>query len=830
MEQSLNNQSVIQELNLQAEGGELQTEKVLGLWWSTKEDVFTFKLNRHRVSNEIVNHTKIPTKREVTSIIMSHFDPFGFLSHYMMFAKTILQDIWRSGISWDEQIPANLRVRWNTWISNLKNIENIRIPRWYSSCLLNYINIQLHIFVDASEEAFAAVGYLRVESKDHIDVTFVASKCRVAPLKMLSIPRLELQAALLGARLSSTILKQHSLQFDRIVFWSDSRTVISWIKSDHRKYKQFVAHRVSEILDTSDMNQWNWIPTKENVADEATKWKNIPECYADSRWFRGPEFLRKSFEEWPSQEKIEPITNCTEDLRVHFHHIKNHPEAFLFKSIQCERISKWTILVRSVAWLLRSINIFKNTKSIAPGTFRKNLFIEEIQKAENVLIRKVQFESYPEEVLCLLSNQPVPKKSNLYQLSPYLDEDKILRIKGRIDASPNIEFNMKRPVILDRHHYVTKLIIHGYHQNNYHQLSEIVVNEIRRKFWIANLRTAVKQIVSECQFCKNKKVLPQQPEMSPLPMERVTAFQPAFNATGIDYFGPISVTIRRSTEKRYGVIFTCLASRAVHLEIAYSLTTDSFIMALQRFICRRGTPEHIYCDNGTNFVGAKRELQKTYNIDYSCLAEKSLIYGIKWHFNTPASPHHGGAWERLIQSIKKVMNEILKTKSPRPEVLHTVMVQVEAVMNNRPLTYVPIEPNTEAAITPNSLLLGRSSGLPFLKTTTKNDEICRKYWRQAESIANQFWRRWVSEYLPTLTRRTKWFSNVNPVQIDDIVVIVDPNTKRNNWPLGKIVSVYPGRDGNVRSVQVKTATGVYDRPVSKIAKLDVKPDDDVTSG
>lgn len=398
-------------------------------------------------------------------------------------------------------------------------------------------------------------------------------------------------------------------------------------------------------------------------------------------------------------------------------------------------------------------------------------------------------------------------------------------MKGRLNNSPDIADNVKHPIILNRYNYITALILQQYHEHYYHQLSETIVNEVRQKYWIPGLRVAVKNIIRSCQKCKNQKVIPQPPEMCTLPPERVTAFKPAFNATGMDYFGPFNVMVRRSVEKRYGVLFTCLASRAVHIEIADSLNTDSCIMAMQRFIGRRGTPSHIYSDNGTNIFGASRELRGVIQeLNWENLADRTSTLGIKWHFNTPASPHHGGVWERLIRTVKRVLQQMLLSKLPRPETLHTVMVQVESILNNRPLSYVSLEPNAEEAITPNHLLLlGRSSGQPLMQETAQEDQLSRKQWKQAEAMANQFWRRWITEYLPTLNRRTKWFNEkIVPIKVDDVVMLVDPSTKRNEWSLGRIVETYPGKDGKVRSVCVKTKKGVYKRPVTKIAKLDVE--------
>lgn len=279
----------------------MSVDKVLGLWWCTESDTFTFKVGWNRYDEALLKGQRRPTKREVLRVLMTIFDPLGFIAHFLIYLKVLLQQIWRSGVQWDDEINNNLLEKWKTWLRILPAVEQVQIPRCYRSKLTTESDVQLHTFVDASETAFAAVSFLRFTSGEQVECLIVASKTRVAPLKFQSIPRLELQAAVLGIRLAQSITEALSIRFKKRYFWSDSRDVICWINSDHRRFSPFVAHRVSEILDTTETSEWFWIPTKLNVADDATKWTTQPDLSSSSRWFRGPDFLWQSEEEWPAQ-------------------------------------------------------------------------------------------------------------------------------------------------------------------------------------------------------------------------------------------------------------------------------------------------------------------------------------------------------------------------------------------------------------------------------------------------------------------------------------------------------------------------------------------------
>jgi hypothetical protein len=337
----------------------------------------------------------------------------------------------------------------------------------------------------------------------------------------------------------------------------------------------------------------------------------------------------------------------------------------------------------------------------------------------------------------------------------------------------------------------------------------------------------VKMVAANCQLCKTAKARPQVPEMAPLPEERLALHEDPFTYTGLDYFGPIKVTVGRRQEKRYGALFTCLTTRAVHVEVVSRLDTDSCIIAVRNFMCRRGPPKEILSDNGTNMHGAENELKEALqevNRELMMTKGQLVVPGgriTKWKFITPRAPHMGGAWERLVQAVKRAFYASLKEKAPREDVLRNLVIEAENIVNSRPLTYQPIDPELPEAITPNHLL--RMSGKVLVTPPVNEDEeYSRKEWRFSQQLADEFWKRFVAEYLPDLTRRTKWYTDQKPIELGDCVIIVDDKAKRNCWEKGIVEKLHESVDGKIRTATVRTAKAIRTRPVAKLAILDVK--------
>lgn len=790
------------------------TERTLGLSWSPVNDEFVFELNFKKIPVELSNGFKIPTKREVLRIVMSVFDPIGFLAPIIIKARVLMQNIWKSRIDWDSEIPENLFELWQNWLKDLYTLAPIRIKRCYFPTISQPKEVEIHMFCDASEKAYATVAFLRIKIGNDIHTSFVTSKFKVAPINQQTIPKLELQGAVLACRVAQTLCKELEYKISNVYYWTDSLVVLHQIRSECRRFPMFVACRLGEIHENTDVEQWRWVPSDQNVADMATKEFKDVDLNPGSSWFSGPKFLQLPQDYWPE----EPSCKTSEiDTKVVCLKFEKPQDLLILPDIL--RFSKFLRLIRATAWVLNFKNMVKQEKINRPQ--EPLLGVDDLDEALRMWVRKSQSDDFKDELAVLKKKSEVSKSSRIFKLSPFLDQKGIIRLRGRFPESPKLEldFDTRNPVILDSKNRFTQLLVYRYHEEVHHNGVETVINNLRRKYWILHIRSAVKRCFKTCQICILRKCKPIPPEMGFLPEERLESHVFPFSYVGIDFFGPMTVSIGRRIEKRYGVLFTCLTLRAVHIELAATLNTSSTIMAIRRFISRRGQPVKMFSDNGTNFVGAERELRECIqSLDQSKISNELSAKGITWKFNPPAAANMGGCWERLVRSIKTSLKTVLKSVNPKEEVLQTLLLEIEYTINSRPLTHVSIDPNDCEAITPNHFLLLRSNNTRIVEETP-SEKISKKHWRFAEYLANSYWKRWITEYRPTLIRRQKWHSKSENLKVNDLVIILDEKAPRNEWLMGKINEVYPGKDGTVRVATVITKKGIFKRPVTKLCVI-----------
>ena len=448
------------------------------------------------------------------------------------------------------------------------------------------------------------------------------------------------------------------------------------------------------------------------------------------------------------------------------------------------------------------------------------LKVDEIHQAEQILFRFVQNESFPNVSKSIANSKEISKTLNIVKLSSFIEEDGTIRVKGRLKHS-NFDYNAKHPILLTAKHPVVQLLLEKAHRDNLHEGTEYVRNMLQQEYWIIGLRNALRKIKSRCIKCRHRNANPIHPPMADLSRERLDEHVFPFTHNGVDYFGPFEVKFLRRTWNRWCCLFTCLTTRAVHIEVAQSLDTESCLAAVTRFIARRGYPSTIISDNGTNFVGAANELKSFMNewdkakIE-SDLAQKKIV----WKFNPPGAPHFGGIWERLVQSCKKVMIAILDNRSLTDEVLSTTMCLVEQTLNARPLTAVSDDPEDLTALTPNHFLLGReNASAPFMPSSERYHNL-RKSFKTAQAYAEIIWKRWTRENLPQWNQRSKWSKeHVRNLKEGELVWLVDDSVKGCEYKLGRIVEIFTGNDGVVRSARVKMAHGELNRPVVKLAPV-----------
>ena len=646
------------------------------------------------------------------------------------------------------------------------------------------------------------------------------SRTPLAPLKQMTIVRLELQAAVLGARLADRIRRELSYQIDEICFWTDSAVVIQFLQNESRRFHTFVANRIAEIHDLTDTREWRHIPSQLNPADVCSPGMTGPKLKMCCLWWSGPEFLAQDREEWPTEEVDSALDASDPEVKA--------PREAVFVTATCEsqlldpsRFSSWQKYKRTVAWVMR----FCRNSRLKKDSGRRSggpLSAPEIEAAEEHILKEAQRVALAAELRAISKGCPLPKESQLQHLSPYVDERGLLRVGGRLNKAP-IPETCRNPIILTESE-VTRLIVDDAHQRILHSGLEHTLSEVRVSYWIPKARSVVRKIVRNCTFCRNRRALPQNPKMADLPDCRFDTSRP-FACVGLDYFGPLTVRRFRKTEKRYVLLVTCLTTRALHLELVTSLDTDGFLMALRRFIARRGRPKLIMSDNGTNLVAGERELRdciREWNQDQ--IVNELCQRQIEWRFNPPTASHMGGVWERLVASVKRALRVVLGVQCLSEDVLQTVLVEVEFMLNGRPLTYVSSDVNDAEPLTPNHFVLGYPEAVLPPGRFTADETWGRRKWRQSQAVADQLSRRRQREYLPLLIGRKKWLHQRRDLQVGDVVLMVEEGSPRGYWPLARVIEVMPSADGAVRAVQLKTAAGSkYLRPANKVCFIESAP-------
>jgi len=516
----------------------------------------------------------------------------------MLPAKCLIQSLWRKTKGWDEPLDEGDQSIWKDWLEDQMRLSELELPRCFCVETCPKALIQLHVFADASEMGFGAVCYARYSLPDGtIKVLFVMARNRVAPLKQLSIPRLELQAAVLAVRLYCVVKQELMVNIKDAIFWSASKTVLQYIANESQRFHAFVANRVSEIHGTTDPTQWRHVPGHCNPADDCTRGLRAADLDDHCRWLNGPAFLSKSEEHWPQDTFIGPL--CENDDEVKSAKWSGHTTVSETRAYfpNPEKFSSW-----------RGFVVSSKTVKEKQVSCSVSLTATEIHNAEMIAVRKNQRHSFYLDIETLRADKRLPVKSKLSALNPFVDEAEWLRVGGRLRKAPVPE-ETRHPLILDPKHEITHLIVMHNHLRLYCTSNKHVLNELRQKYWILKGLATVQKISSSCPSCRRLRAKPEPPVTADLPDSRLGYQQPPIANTGVDYFGPILVRHGRKTEKRYGVLFTCLTTQAVHPEIAHSLDPDSCLMAITRMMARRGRPANIWSDNGNNFVGTESELK-----------------------------------------------------------------------------------------------------------------------------------------------------------------------------------------------------------------------------
>ncbi|XP_047038037.1 uncharacterized protein LOC124643200 [Helicoverpa zea] len=775
-----------------------EVTKILGLTWNSCDDVFQYAVKLLTVTAPI-------TKRKIIAEIARLFDPLGWLAPSIVLAKIFIQKLWLAGLEWDQEIPNNLVQEWATYHRNLPFLGEVRIPRWLH--IVANVKQELHGFSDASKMAYAAVIYLRViDDEGKINISLVTSKTKVAPIRQVSIPRLELCGAVLLAKLMAEVGDVMGIQKCDWHAWTDSEVVLAWLNSHPSRWKTFVANRASDILNIVDTYHWSHVSSKENPADCASRGVCPSELKSTAIWWNGPDLLR--------QEVIE--YKRPKHLATHLEEVKVHTTALDTITIW-NKFSKLSKLIRVIAYCKRFLNLRKNATN---KHSTKELTKQELDDATNTCIKRCQ-EDFSEE---LKESKNSKKKGNLKSLNSFIDSDGIIRVGGRLDMS-QLDQNRVHPILLPKESFLSQLLVADAHAKTMHGGPQLMVTYLRSKYWIIGVKLLAKKYVRNCVTCIRYAAKTRTQLMGQLPSARVTPNKP-FLCTGVDYAGPINIRVSKGrgnkSYKGYIALFICMSTRAVHIEVVSELSTKGFLAAYKRFVARRGRCAELYSDNGTNFVGAARELLVLYNAEKSNfnaeLAEYLATNGTEWHFIPPHAPNFGGLWEAGIKSTKYHLKRIIGNTTLTYEEMATVLAQVEACLNSRPLSYVEDEDKVDI-LTPAHFLIGEPAVLVPDSNYEKANISSLQRWQLQQRMMQEFWRRWSHDYLHQFLQRRKWAHQIPEPSVGTVVLVKEDDMPPGKWLLGRIEQKHCGPDGIARVVTLRTKASIIKRPVSKLCVL-----------
>ncbi|KRY47859.1 hypothetical protein T03_14133 [Trichinella britovi] len=700
-----------------SEHGKRELGKTLGIYWGKDEDILTFQPPANSTAR--FHHTK----RQMLSLAARMYDPLGYIAPFTGQIKVLPQSLWTAGIDWDTPLSPGVERRWRDWMEQLEMLPKIRIPRAWILYPVNLVRrIELHIFGDASQTAYAACAYIRVEPMD-----LVISKNRVAPLKQISLPRLELMAALLCARLKGYLDKELTLPIQETFCWSDSRVALAWIKGE-----------------STSPQCWRNCPTKENRADIPNRGCSLETLINSALWWHGPQWLIQSRENWP--EETEATTDDHQHVVAEQRAVKvltgQTDKCSLEQVINPSRYSRYVTLIRVTAYCLR---FARNCQSPASErTTDVNLSVKELWNAETIWLREVQVTEFGTK----------PNSS-----------ERAINSASRIQA-PN----------------------HPAKQSPGNRTANQGPSRQADACWCQSNIGSHQNKILDHQSQKRSK------EDNPfMPADRVTE-SPPFSHTGVDFAGPLFVLPEGQgrnprVNKAYVCIFTCMTTRAVHLELLREQTTDNFLQGLRRFISRRGRPRVIQSDN---FRTDPMEIHHT----QSPLVRPLLA---KTH------PFH-----QECEYRKTIRGALLKYDE-----LHTVLCEIEARINDRPLVFMGDDIAGEAALTPAHFLIGRElSRLPSVSTgayrrddTPSGVNHLIKRWRHQQRLTIQLWKRRKQEYITILATRGRW-----------------RKTGQEPKPIGRIIEIHPSEDGVIRSATVKTRQGTVTRSARSLRLVEPSGD------
>ncbi|XP_067223126.1 uncharacterized protein [Chanodichthys erythropterus] len=719
-------------------------------------------------------------------------------------------------------------------------------------------------FSDGSEASYGAVLYLRWETRSGVVVRFVESKAKLTPLNQKGdVIKAELCGAVFATRLRRYFEKHCRLEVKHWVHFVDSLTILGAIQKDSYGYQTFFSNRIGEIQMAGPVDEWRWVDGTLNISDIITRGATPEELDEESEWQQGPEFLKRPEAEWPVKMASEIVTKVADQVkrlqRKAFSAVTTRAQSqkiarpcstgnganvgadilqppkdqgptqaverkrgkpwglALVRLVEPKRFSSLSKLCGTIAWVRRATETWLKVKNQALNSAKWEASSPKLSVGE----RTVAFQD-----LALAAQDGLNFKTTaLNRLVVTKDENTgLLLCGGRVQSWS--EDGRVIPLIPFQS-WLGTLLAREAHEANHEGVAATLLRT-RRKAWVIEGRRIVKKIINDCVTCKKQRAKLCQQVMSDLPHERTSRANP-FEYTTLDLFGPFEVrdAVKKRTKKKvWGVVYCCMASRAIHADLVDDLSAESFLQAYSRFTALRGHPRKLWSDRGTNFIGAKSALRDLHK-HLACL-EKVAIEDIaakngtewQWEFHPADSPHRNGAAEAAVKLVKRALSSLSRTTDNYTwGEFQTLLYSAANLTNERPIDAKAQEQeDTVEYLTPNSLILGRTGQGGDMHGV----DLETHSWRRLKAVqvgVDKFWSKWSELAGPNLFIRHKWHRVERSVQVGDLVWIADQNALRGQFRLGRIVATYPDKSGVVRDADVATCIGL---PAPLVARTQAK--------
>lgn len=789
-------------------------KSALGVHWDPRADTLHFK-------NDILKPEigKI-TRRRISADVGSIFDPLGLLLPFSVTAKTLMQRAWAEGTKddWDKELSPELSRDFITWRVQVPKLAKVVIPRRISRLNSDIKSKQLHIFGDASPLAYAAAVYLRTQYQSGVvEVNLICAKGKTAPSKTQSLPRLELEATVIAARLGKNVTKHIDMPEIETFLWTDSAITFAWMQKPHSHWEVYVANRVKAINDTLPSAQIRHVPGVLNPSDLGTRGIAAAELVSNDFWFHGPEFLFRDNKFWP---KI-PADSKEMDLGV-------RKAQILVLRVSTFEQDPFLQILQKFSCLAKICRITAYAMKFLDKEMRHEVLVltkKDVDTALFHFIKIFQLHYFNEEMTTLESGQNLKGSNQFKMLNLFLDKSGFVRVGGRIERS-ELTYDQKFPCLIPHKSQLARLLILDLHSTHYHCGPEWTLYHLRMSgLYMIKGRRKVSEVLRTCVLCQRWKNSLLSQKMAPLPASRLRRAHP-FQHIGLDFAGPTIVQWHQGQRlKAWIAIFTCFVTRAVHIECCLDMTADTFIFALRRLWARRGVSETIKSDNAKTFKKADADMSALYDAIHHPRVQGVMHSShCRWTYSTEGAPWHGGVFERMVRSVKEALRRTIGSAVLTSDQLVTSLAEIECIINSRPLIDVKTDNDDPLPISPNQLIYGRDLTMLPMSSKVKiipGKEEITKIWKQRLELNQKFWNSWTKDYLLELAKETKWHDVTSPVKVGDLVLVSDENKKRGIWPLAKVIQTQTGRDGLVRSVLLKTENGEMRRPVQKLVKLEV---------